>query len=160
MSISLNKDKLISLYLSRLIPIDIIRFKIIKYKTMLENKESLEYHIERWETISSKYFRSFEINQYNQRQPYSYIHDDIYYISLPDKNMDYYNETGISFQTRDMLLEIISYPTSVDWYKTGICKRSIIKNQCIEYRKKDDERYSILSNEIMKKNKIYIDINR
>lgn len=151
MSISLNKDKLISLYLSRLIPIDILRFKIIKLKTILENKESLEYHIERWETISSKYFRSFEINQYNHRQPYSYIHNDKYYISLPDKNMDYYNETGISFQIRDMLLDIISYPTSVDWWKTGICKRSIIKNQHIEYRKKDDERYSILSNGIMKK---------
>ena len=150
MSISLNKDKLISLYLSRLIPINELKFKIIKLKTILENKESLEYHIERWETISSKYFRSFEINQYNQRQPYSYIFDDIYYISLPDKNMDYYNETGISFQTRDMLLDIISYPVSFN-KETGICKQSIINNKNIEYRKKDDEIYGILSKEIMKK---------
>tara|TARA_B100000963_G_C22179082_1_gene473658 strand:- start:283 stop:516 length:234 start_codon:yes stop_codon:yes gene_type:complete len=65
--------------------------------------------------------------------------------------MDYYNETGISFQTRDMLLEIISYPVSFEWYKTGICKRSIINHQYIEYREDGDERYSILSNDIMKK---------
>jgi len=151
MSIPLNKDKVISLYLSRLIPIDILRYKIIKLKNMKEKKESLEYHIERWETISSKYFRSFEINQCNHRQPYSYIHDGVYFISFADKNMDYYNETGISFQVRDMILEIISYPTSAEWWKTGICKQSIIKNQHIEYRKKEDEIYSILSNDIMKK---------
>lgn len=151
MSISLNKDKLISLYLSRLIPIDELRYKIIKLKNKKENKESLEYHIERWETISSKYFRSFEINQWNQRQPYSRVHDGKYFISFADKNMDYYNETGISFQVRDMILEIISYPTSAEWWKTGICKQSIVDNQHKEYREYDDEVYSILSKEIMKK---------
>ena len=33
---------------------------IINIKNKVEEKETLEYHIERWEKISSLYFRSFE----------------------------------------------------------------------------------------------------
>ena len=57
---NLNNDQQISLLLSQFIPIEPIRYKIIQMKNKKEKKEALEYHIERWETISSKYFRSLE----------------------------------------------------------------------------------------------------
>ncbi len=132
-----------------------IRNKIINYKTIKEKKEALEYHSERWETISSKYFRSFEITNHsnNNRLYYSYVLDNKYYVSEADRNLDFYNETGISYQVRDLLLDLISYPPSSEWYKTGICKRSIIKIMK-EYRKDiicDDYNFYNLSEQILKK---------
>ena len=71
----LTNDQQISLLLSEFIPIEPIRYKIIQMKNKKEKKEALDYHIERWETISSKYFRSLE----KISNPYSYVHNNKYY---------------------------------------------------------------------------------
>lgn len=151
MSLILNNNQIISLYLSRLIPILELRHKIINIKNNKEREEALEYHIDRWENISSKYFRSFEINQFNHRQPYSYIQNDEYYIAHADKNLEFYKETGISFQIRDMVLELVSYPTSNEWWLKGICKDSLINYSRSKFMKETDDRYGYLSKLIINK---------
>jgi len=139
-----------------------LRNKIIFHKNSNEYKDTLEYHIERWENISSKYFRSFEINNWDQREKYSYILDDKFYLSIPDKNLDYFIETGISFQTRDLLLDLLTYNPSrhVEWSDLDpkVCYQSIFDKNWEKWRKEDDEKYSYLAQEIinkLKKNKIY-----
>ena len=61
--------------LSRKLYIPEIIHKIIQWKHKLEDKDTSNFHIERWETISSKYFRSFE----KISNPYSYVHNNKYY---------------------------------------------------------------------------------
>ena len=56
MEIALTNDEEIIMILSRKIYIPEIVYKIIQWKHKLEDKNTLNYHIERWETISSKYF--------------------------------------------------------------------------------------------------------
>ena len=143
---NLNNDQQISLLLSEFIPIDTIRYKIIQMKNKKEKKEALEYHIERWETISSKYFRSLE----KISNPYSYVLDSKYYICEKDKCLDFYNETGISYQIRGLLLEILNCAFE---FETGKIPPSdhILNCTWYEWRKEDDKIYSILSEEIMKK---------
>ena len=63
-------SKLNDPYLSKYI----IQIKIEEEKK--EKKEALEYHIERWETISSKYFNSQELSPLScLRNIYSYVLD-------------------------------------------------------------------------------------
>lgn len=151
MEIALLTNEVISLYLSNFIPIPEIRNKIIKYKNQNEKKETLDYHIERWETISSKYFRSFELDRFNSRVIYSYVLDEKYYISNKDKNKDFYNETGISYQVRHILLDIISCPPL--YPNVNISRDRIINCTNHEWRLSDDEMYSYLAKCIMNKMK-------
>lgn len=143
---NLNNDQQISLLLSEFIPIDTIRYKIIQMKNKKEKKEALDYHIERWETISSKYFRSLE----KISNPYSYVLDSKYYICEKDKCLDFYNETGISYQIRGLLLEILNCAFEFETVKIPASDH-ILNCTWYEWRKEDDKIYSILSEEIMKK---------
>ena len=139
----LTKDKQISLFLSKFISIDAIRYKIIYFKNEIEKKEALDYHIERWETISSKYFRSFE-----KGLNYSYAVDSKYYITEKDRCLEFYNETGISSQVRDLLLDILNCYIEIfhEPYSDNILSCTMY-----EWREEDDKIYSNLANEIMKK---------
>ena len=142
----LTSDKQISLVLSKFIPIEPIRYKIIQLKNEKETKEAFEYHSERWETISSKYFRSLE----KSSRPYSYVLDSKYYISEKDRCLEFYNETGISYQVRALLLEILQCTFELDpLYRTF--SDNILNAHWYEWREADDAIYSILSEEIMKK---------
>jgi len=145
----LSNDKLISLNLSNLIPIQEIRNKIINLKNKYEKSDALDYHNERWETISSKYFRAVEGDRLNFGEIYSYVLDEQYYISNEDKNKEFYNETGISYQVRHILLNIISCPPT---HRTEIISHDSILN-CThhEWRQSDDEMYSYLAECIMNK---------
>ena len=81
---------------------------IIDLTEKIEKDEALEYHIERWETISGKYFICQETLDFTgYRKHYSYVIDSKKYIFEKDRIMDFYNETGISFQNRDLLLSVI-----------------------------------------------------
>ena len=143
---NLTNDQQISLLLSQFIPIEPIRYKIIYLKDQIEKQEALKYHTERWETISSKYFRSLE----KTAKPYSYVIDSKYYISEKDRCLDFYNETGISYQVRSLLLEILQCTFEIDpLYRTF--SDNILNCNWYEWRKEDDKIYSILSEEIMKK---------
>ena len=57
MEIGLIQDEEIALLLSTFIPINDICKYIIDLKNNIERTETLNYHMERWETISSKYFQ-------------------------------------------------------------------------------------------------------
>tara|TARA_Y100001958_G_C21007124_1_gene388638 strand:+ start:333 stop:776 length:444 start_codon:yes stop_codon:yes gene_type:complete len=142
----LTNDQQISLLLLQFIPIEPIRYKIIQIKNKKEKQEALEYHTERWETISSKYFRSIE----KSSRPYSYVVDNKYYISEKDRCLEFYNETGISYQVRSLLLEILKCAFELDgWMKPY--SEHILNCNWYEWREEDDAIYSILSEEIMKK---------
>ena len=139
----LTNDQQISLLLSQFISIDTIRYKIIYFKNEIEKKEALNYHIERWETISSKYFRSSEKGFF-----YSYAVDSKFYITEKDRCLEFYNETGISSQVRDLLLDILNCYMEIyhEPYSDNILSCTLY-----EWREEDDKIYSNLANEIMKK---------
>ena len=152
MNLSLSNDKEISLLLSKLIPINEIRYKIIALKHTIETNDALEYHIERWETISSKYFKSFERGFHppigsGGGRVYSYVagfvHSSEKYSARKDKYLDFYNETGISYQVRNLLLDILDCPV--------LHISNILNSSLYEWRQADDKVYGILSKEIMKK---------
>ena len=71
------------------------------------------------------------------------LDDEIYdgeYVSEPDNNLDYFHETGISYQVRDYLLNSLN---TKEW------KKQYWK----DIRKHDDDIYGPLSKQIMYKTK-------
>jgi hypothetical protein len=141
MSYSLTNDKQISLVLSNIIPISYLRYKIINYKNQFEKEEAFDYHTERWETISSKYFRSFERMRFTMaKNYYSYVLEDEKYIATKDRCLEFYNETGISYQVRDLLLDILDCPATQS--------ETILNCTLYEWRAQDDKLYGILSRKI------------
>ena len=62
----------------------------------MNEMEALDYHIERWITISSKYYKSFETE--TMQRPYSYVLNSVKYICEADRDLSFYYETGISYQ--------------------------------------------------------------
>ena len=140
---SLTKDEQISLLLSEFIPIPYIRYKILNYMNQFENKEALEYHNERYETISFKYFRSFERSPFTKNiHCYSYILSSEKCFAIKDRCLEFYNETGISFQVRNLLMDILKCPVTQS--------DTILNCSLYEWRKDDDKLYCILAEEIMK----------
>jgi uncharacterized lipoprotein YehR (DUF1307 family) len=139
MDYSLKKDKLISLYLSRLIPINEIRYKIINRKNKMETEETLDYHRERWDNIAGSHYMIHDTHQ----GKYSIIHDSINYVVKPDHRLDFYLLTGISYQIVELIHELI--------------KRNFIQaDRSCHYKKflkEDDKLYSQLANLIMKEMK-------
>ena len=127
-----KKDRLIYLFLlMKCNNTDICEY-INQIRIKLETNDTINYHIERWETISSKYFRATE-TLYRYSSKVYYTSSNIKYIYNPDHMTDYYKETGISQQVRDMIFELI---------------RSDKKK-----RIKDDEQYGKLAKKIMIKMK-------
>ena len=137
MNIELTNDKLISLILSVKVPILEIRNKIINEKNKLELNDTYKYHIERWETISSKYFKCLE---YISFEP-SDLYDNCYSensLAYPDYNLDFYLETGISYQIRELVLWLIVNHTE-----------NITDDEIKEWRKIDDIMYGVVGKLIM-----------
>ena len=99
--------------------------------------------------ISSKYFRSlsFEEDCHGVVIPQSYSIDSKYFISNKDKCFEFYNETGISYQVRSLLLEILDCPMG------SIFSENILSCTLFEWRQNDDKLYGILSSKIMDKMK-------
>jgi len=147
MEIALTNDEEIIMILSRKIYIPEIVYRIIQWKHKLEDKNTLNYHIERWETISSKYFRSLEKDYHGVVIPQSYSIDSKYFVSNKDKCLEFYNETGISYQVRDLLLDILQCPMG------SLFTENIMDCTLFEWRQNDDEIYSILARKIMDKMK-------
>ena len=110
----------------------------------MNEMETLDYHIERWETISYKYFRSFEMEHSTMtRKPYSYVFNGEKYICEADRDLSFYYETGISYQIRDLLLMIIKDPDKTN--------EDIVDKGKLDWMKEDDLLYSILAKKIMRK---------
>lgn len=161
MIITLSTNKRIIYYLSHFIDEPNICKNIVDLKTEMEEKEAFDYHFERWETIAGTYYKSFEYNQWREMIPYSYVHmssNGNKYIVRKDRKLDYYLETGISFQVRDLLLNILSKSDEYFSYRTftnimkvrfTIDETSILDKDIKEWRKEEDEIYSILAKKIM-----------
>ena len=148
------KNEYIHLLLRENIPIREIVIKIVDEKERIERKEALDYHIDLWEIVSSKYFRSFERSpntiQYNY---YSYVlNGGINYKYEKDRNCDFYDYTGISYQCRDLLLstikdEILDFDEDITFLK--IDTKKILDKQKMEWLRYNDNIYSILSKKII-----------
>ena len=136
---SLKKEQLISLYLSRVIPISEIRYLIIDRKNKIETEETLDYHMERWTNIAGSHYTTHDTHF----GKFSIIHDSINYVVKPDHRLDFYNATGVSYQIVELIHEII--------------KRNFIQaDRSCHYKKflkEDDKLYSQLANLIMKEMK-------
>ncbi len=139
-----NNAKIYMLLLCKL-PITQLCSKIIYLKKQVEIKEAYDFHINLWNTITSKYFKSFELDEYNCRRIYSYTLDGKYYICEKDKCLDFYNHTKISYQVRDLLMDILSIP----YYNN--MDMNIINDDYKDYRSSKDIEFGILSKLIMDK---------
>lgn len=134
--LSLNNDEKINMILSRIIPIPEIRKDIINKKKELESEEILEYYNERWDNIIGYYF----ITKDTRIGKFSYIVDGIKYIIKPDHRLEFYERTGISYQIRELLHELILLKSD----------DSIIDNIDYEYwLDHDDTLYGKMSKMIM-----------
>ena len=158
MIITLSKNDRIIYYLSYFIDEPNICKNIVDLKTEMEEKEAFDYHFERWETIAGTYYKCFEYNQWRERTHYSYVVDSKRYIAKKDRRLDYYLETGISFQVRDLLLDILSNSKeflsepilgTIEKVRFTIDETSILNKDVKEWRKEDDQIYSILAQKIM-----------
>ena len=147
------KNEMIYLLLREKIPIKEIIHKILDEKEKIERKEALEYHIDMWELISSKYFRSFERSPYTMTYNYySYVLDGgKSYKYEKDRNCEFYDYTGISYQCRDLLLTTIK-DESLDFNEdiTFLEKdtKKILDEQKMSWLRYNDNIYSILSKKI------------
>ena len=131
MEYDLMKDQKICLFLIQILPVPDLCRLIIDYKNYLETQDNYIYHISLWENISSRFFISCE----TKFPTYSYILNGEHYIANKDRNLEYYNYTQISYQVRNMILQLIKAPGK-------------------EWRQSDDKMYGILSKKIMEKIKI------
>ena len=146
------KNEIIYLLLREKIPIKEIIHKILDEKEKIERKEALEYHIDMWGLISSKYLRSFERSPYTMTYNYySYVLDGgKSYKYEKDRNCEFYDYTGISYQCRDLLLTTIK-DESIDFdedINIRIINKRILDKQKMEWMKYNDNIYSILSKKI------------
>ena len=106
---------------------------ILDIKNIIEKKETLNYHINRWNKISGHFYKVRDTN-YNK---YSYIlhsfhkPNEIEYIIKKDHILDFYKNTGLSYQCIELIHELIKISDDKKWLK------------------EDDKKYSILSTKIM-----------
>lgn len=122
---------------------------IVGLVNKIEKKEALDYHIERWETISGKYFRSQELSPFTgSLNYYSYVLDSKDYIFEKDRNMEFYHETGISFQSRDLLLSVIKTKKDMEIDGDIEIHDNNLSSEVKYWRKYNDNIYGILSRKI------------
>jgi len=81
---------------------------ILKIKDEEEKKDSQQYHQELWSLLMGLYYNCKELPRY------SYVLDSKHFIYNKDKNPEFYFFTGISFQSRDLLLDTIKNDL-LDW---------------------------------------------
>jgi hypothetical protein len=121
--------------------------KIINITNTKEKKEALDYHFERWETVAGNFFHSVERSPFTgDPAPYSYVLDSEKYIYEGDRNMSYFNETGISYQSRELLLATIKNESN-DWPVTFGRDIDVdnLSEESKKWRLNNDKMYSILS---------------
>ena len=147
-----NKDIYVYLLLSTKINEPNIINKIINDSKKKEDKETLEWYHERWETIAGSYFKCTD----RERSPftdskniYSYVLNGEEYIYEEDRILDYYKETGVSFQVRGLLLDIIKNEL-LTWEDTKDKYVDNLSDESKGMREEDDRLYSPLSKLISK----------
>lgn len=110
---------------------------ILDIKKDIENKETLEYHINIWETIAGEHYYTRD-SHYGK---FSYILDNNKYIIKPDHRLNFYKITGISYQILELIYELIHIRNENSWdFEIDD------KNNWLKY---DDKLYKILADKIM-----------
>ena len=94
--------------LNRLINESFICKYILKIKDEEERKDSQQYHQELWSLLMGLYYNCKELPRY------SYVLDSKHFIYNKDKKSEFYFLTGISFQSRELLLDTIKNEL-LDW---------------------------------------------
>ena len=107
----MNSKHEIILYLYKFIPIIELCIKILDMKIKLDDEDTYNYHLNIYNTIHLSYLNSFHYCNGDNRTYYSYIIDDKHIKCEKDRNMNFYNITGISYQVRNILLDVIKAPT-------------------------------------------------
>ena len=109
---SLTNDQEIYLVLCELVNDPYIAQNILNFKNEIEKKETLEYHINRWENITSKYFKAIDTRKFPKH--YSLIftdpdeQDEANHFSVKiDHDLDFFKETRISYQIIDLIHKLI-----------------------------------------------------
>jgi len=141
-----NKDVYIYLLLSTKIYEPNIINNIINKTKEIEDKEILQYHTELWETIAGSYFKCTERSPFTGSHIiYSYVlNDGEKYIHERDRILDYYKETGVSFQIRGLLLDIIKNEL-LTWSETRDKYVDNLSDESKGMREEDDRLYFPLS---------------
>ena len=117
MEVQLNTRERIHLYLKVYIHEPYIRKKIIDEKEGIENNETITYHIDRWNHIIGAFYYTKD-NQSSYSLVYdqsSTRHSHIFfstikppeYIIVNDYIKDFYNITNTSYQSWELLFELI-----------------------------------------------------
>ena len=94
--------------LNRLINEPFICKYILKIKEEEEKQENYQYHNELWSLLMGLYYNCKEYPRY------SYVLDSKHFIYNIDKKPEFYYLTGISFQSREILLDTIKNDL-LDW---------------------------------------------
>jgi hypothetical protein len=137
-----NKDIQIFLILSTKINEPNIVKNIINIIKNEEEKDALEYHVERWETIAGSFFQSIERWPSGDPHPYSFVLDGRKYIYEKDRNLSYFSETSVSYQCRELLLETIKNE-ALEFVNDKYIDN--LTGESKEWREINDKMYSVLS---------------
>lgn len=138
----LQKDELILMYLKEKLNHNIDLSKIIlTIKNNKENKETMDYYINRWENIAGSHY----ILHDTHCDKFSYIFNDKEYVVKPDHNFIFYKLTGISYQIVELIHELIK----INKHNT---ETLFIWNHKY-WLNKDDKLYCLLSKKIAEKMK-------
>ena len=112
---------------------------IIYLKNEKERIDTYNYHSERWKDIVLSYFRCLET-----RYPtYSYVFNGETFIANIDKNLEFFNKTGLSYQIRELVMSLIN----------GYKDDSITEEEKKIWRKEDDILYRKLAQKVKDKMK-------
>jgi len=143
-SLTIYQENLMTL--NRFIDEKEISKHILNLKEDLEKEETKRFHIELWSTLTDKYYKSKDYSLFTKPlNHFIYFEGGRKYIYETDRVLDFYNETGISFQSRELLLATLSQE-NMDGYIPIIPPSSI--------REFNDHIYGNLSSKIMSKMKI------
>lgn len=150
-----NKQINIYLILSKKINDSNIILKIMNLVKYIEEKETFYYYNNLWLNISKSFFNSINKSPLGDPLPYSFIVDSKKYVYEGDRNLSYFNKTGISYQSRELLLETIKND-EINW--SGDINKYIdnLSENSKYWRMYNDKLYSTLSKLILASTK---DIN-
>ena len=133
----LSSDEYILLYLKCFINEIYLCKKIIKYKNIIENQDIMKYHIDRWNNIAGYHYIIHDTHQ----GKFSFIFDNKDYIIKTDHRLEFYYNTGLSYQIVELIHELIKARHELNIFYKGDYKDKL---------KDEDKLYSILSYNIMK----------
>ena len=133
---NLSSNDLILLYLKEFINEISLCKKIINLKNKLEYSENIIYHINRWDSIAVYHYIIHDTHQ----GKFSYIFNNKNFIIKKDHRLEFYHNTGLSYQIIELIHELIKTRRELK-----IFNKETYKNEF----KDEDKLYSILAKEIM-----------